>query len=127
MAVSASQTWGETFYNRGTKVGLTGRETHKFKIDDDLDEVTKRNKREYMHFIVSRTPYIGDINDYIITDTTSAIKNKKSKEIMYFKNLEKIEWASFLSQSLVWSIIVVFTFCFKKSVLSEPTSELGLI
>ena len=80
-----------------------------------------------MHFIVSRTPYIGDINDYIITDTTSAIKNKKSKEIMYFKNLEKIEWASFLSQSLLWSLIVVFTFCFKKSVLSGPTSELGLI
>jgi hypothetical protein len=112
--------WGETFYNRGSKVGLSAGdcESHVFRKDDDLNEVTARKKREYLYFEVLNTPYIDDLNQFITTDTTASIKDKKNKELLYFKNLQRIEFVSFLCQTVVWCLAISFTLLFGQTLYS---------
>lgn len=76
----------EAFYNRGTKVLKSGAEEYKFEKKADLNEVINRNKRTYMYFIVEKTPYIADLNQFITTESTQNYKDKKNEELLYFKN-----------------------------------------
>lgn len=70
---------------------MTGTEAYQFRKDDDLNDVTARNKREFMYFVVRNTPYIDDLNQFITTTTTQSIKDKKNNELLYFKNLSKVD------------------------------------
>lgn len=87
-------------FNKGTKVGRgedlreDGAQEPIFRSDEDLHEVTRRNKREYMYFQVKNTPYIDDLNMFVTASTNQALREKKNKEILYFKNLKKLEWHS---------------------------------
>ena len=43
----------DSFYNRGSKIGVSAEENmYEFKKDDDLNEVVNRNKRDFIYFIV---------------------------------------------------------------------------
>ena len=86
----------EAFYNRGTKVLKSGVEEYKFEKKADLNEVISRNKRTYMYFIVEKTPYIADLNQFITTESTQKFKEKKNEELLYFKNITQVEKFSFI-------------------------------
>lgn len=66
-------------------------ETPSFKKDDDLNDVIQRNMCEYEYFRVSKPPYIDDLNSFI---TNISLKEKKNKELLYFKNLRDLDFAS---------------------------------
>ncbi len=46
---------------------------------------------EYEYFRVSKPPYIDDLNSFI---TNISLKEKKNKELLYFKNLRDLDFAS---------------------------------
>lgn len=70
-----------------------------------------------MYFIVRNTPYIDDLNHFITTDTTAAIKDKKNKELLYFKNFGKIEHLSSIFQACFWLLIVAMTIIFYQNAI----------
>jgi hypothetical protein len=109
-----SEEFSETFYNRGTKVLKSGVEEYKFEKKADLNEVTDRNKRTYMYFIVEKTPYIADLNQFITTDSTQQFKDKKNEELLYFKNITMIEQVSFICQVVIWVLLIILTLMFHK-------------
>ena len=57
-------------------------------------------------------PYIQDLNYFIYN---ISIKEKKNKELLYFKNLRDVDLASTVFQIVLWVLVIVFTFVYWRS------------
>ncbi len=101
----------------------SGVEEYKFEKKADLNEVIARNKRTYMYFIVEKTPYIADLNQFITAESTQNYKDKKNRELLYFKNLTQIQNVTVIFQCVLWSLLVVLTLIFYQSVERSNLSD----
>ena len=57
-------------------MSLIGRSNSKYQdVKQDVDEVMKRRRRDYIKFRIKRTPYTEHVNEYALNMETKVTKN----------------------------------------------------